>query len=441
MELDFTKKLNQMNTSWNDACFQSGKSFTLFGPKGSGKTRIAQDFARSHKGVFYLSFEHQDPRAALAQFCRMFLPEQGDIHNWDDAVKAFLALRQSGRKLIIFEDEQNASMEQCCAAFCSQRGGMRNLIFCFISRECKETGNRNVSANYFTMADVCRSFPAYAKQDAVRLHALTGGIPAILKELDAKNDYNDTVRKLLSYDSAFSTLLPQWLNDCFRSPESYYPILKSISCEHHRLSEIARDIGFPNNKCGKYLEALIENNFVRAEKPCDRKQATYHIANSYFAAWCRYVYGKKTQQIMTPDALFDYVGQDIDNGLAIPEFHKACLRYLQSAKYELSHRLHNAQPKEIKKSVPVTLKDGSQVILDYCVLKKEDALFCVFPHSLTMRYTKDEMERIYEAVQQYERLYNAHIVVFSLERFSDWCVHEASTNSQLYLVTIERMKY
>lgn len=144
---------------------------------------------------------------------------------------------------------------------------------------------------------------------------------------------------------------------------------------------------------------------------------------------------------MTPDALFDDVGQDIDNGLAIPEFHNACLRYLQSAKYELSYRLHNAQPKEIKKSVPVTLKDGSQVMLDYCVLKKEDALFCVFPHSLTMRYTKDEMERIYEAVQQYERLYNAHIVVFSLERFSDWCVHEASMNSQLYLVTIERMKY
>ena len=72
---------------------------------------------------------------------------------------------------------------------------------------------------------------------------------------------------------------------------------------------------------------------------------------------------------MTPDALFDFVGQDIDSGLAIPDFHDACLRYLQNAKYELSRRVHSAQPKEIKKTVPVTFRDGSMV--NYCVLKKE----------------------------------------------------------------------
>lgn len=441
MELDFKNKLNEMNTAWKYVCSQSENSFTLFGSRGSGKTRIAQDFARSHKNVFYLSFEHQTPETALAQFCGMYLPEHGDIHNWDDAVKTFLAERRAGLKLIIFEDEQNDAMEQCRAAFHSGKGGMRNLIFCSISRSSKHTDRNNVEANYLTITDVCKCFPAYAKQDAVRLQALTGGIPAILKELDCEADYEKNVRKLLSYDSAFSNLLPQWLKDCFRSPESYYPILKSISDGHHRLSEIARDIGFPNNKCGKYLEALIEHDFVRAEKPQEAKQATYHIANSYFAAWCRYAYGKKQQQIIMLDAFFDYVAQDIDKGIAIPTFHNACLRYLQKAKYELTHLFRDAQPKENKKSVPVTLRDGSMVILDYCVLKKNEALFVIFPHSLTMRYTKDEMERIYEAIQQHERLYNAHIVVFSLERFSDWCVHESSLNSQLYLVTAERMKY
>ena len=217
MELDFAKKLNQMNASWNDACFQSGKSLTLFGPKGSGKTRIAQDFARSHKGVFYLSFEHQDPRAALAQFCRMFLSEYGDIHNWDDAVKAFLASRQSGRKLIIFEDEQNASMEQCRAAFRSQRGGMRNLIFCFISRECKETGNRNVSANYFTIADVCRSFPAYAKQDAVRLHQIV----AVLDVFNVCDHSNSPPAKSVTGD---------WKNDKCTDFGSAHFLFTVISC-------------------------------------------------------------------------------------------------------------------------------------------------------------------------------------------------------------------
>ena len=372
----------------------------------------------------------------------MFLSEQEDIHNWNDAVKIFLAGRQLGRKLIIFEDEQNEAMEQCLAAFTAQRGGMLNLIFCYISRNGKYSDKSNVKASYLTITDFCKSFSVYAKQDAVRLRALTGGMPAILKELDAEADYEDNVRKLLSYDSTFSTILPQWLKDCFRSPESYYPILKSISDGHHRLSEIAREIGFPNNKCGKYLEALIKHDFVRAEKPREAKQSTYHIANSYFAAWCRYVYGKKQQQIMTPDVLFDYVAQDIDNGLAISEFHNACLWHLRyGVNHKLPWLLNSAEPKEIKKSVPVTIKDGSRMILDYCMLKKNDSVFAVFPHSLTMRYTKNELKRIYEAVQQQEHLYNAHIVVFSLERFSDWCVLASSTNPQLYLITADKMKY
>ena len=35
---------------------------------------------------------------------------------------------------------------------------------------------------------------------------------------------------------------------------------------------------------------------------------------------------------------------------------------------------------------------------------------------------------------------NTHITVFSIERFSGWCVHEAKKNIWLHEVTLERLK-
>ena len=35
-----------------------------------------------------------------------------------------------------------------------------------------------------TLSDCCRHFPDYSKPDVVRLFSVTGGIPAVIKELD-----------------------------------------------------------------------------------------------------------------------------------------------------------------------------------------------------------------------------------------------------------------
>ena len=37
-------------------------------------------------------------------------------------------------------------------------------------------------------------------------------------------------------------------------------------------------------------------------------------------------------------------------------------------------------------------------------------------------------------------MYDTEIVIFSVNRFSDWCVHQASIDCYLHLVTAERLK-
>ena len=57
------------------------------------------------------------------------------------------------------------------------------------------------------------------------------------------------------------------------------------------------------------------------------------------------------------------------------------------------------------------------------------------------RYTKEGIEKVYYALESINAFYNTRIIVFSIERFSDWCVHEAKRNLWLHEVTLERLRY
>ena len=453
MEFDLTEQRKSFHALWNDIVFRintRSRHYTepmiqLIGPKGCGKTRLAQEIARTYPNVLYLSFEGQTQEEALAQFQQMYLKNHEPLSDWEQAADVYMKEHASGYKLLIWEDEHDAVSRACHIAFLKYHDDeSANVVFCIIAE--KETSIwRNVfPVRYRTLAEYCKLFSAYEKKDIVRLFGLTEGIPAVAKELDPKKSYEENLRTLLAFDSAFSTYLPQLLRQTFRAPESYYPILASIARGKHRLSEIAKAVGFPNNKCGTYLDALIEHGFVREEKNEPGTWARYYLANSYYIAWGRYVYGKQNLQVATPDLLLQMVKESIDEAVALPALHAACTRYIQEApKYELSpvYWLRSPDSDAIKKAVPVKLRDGSTVILDYYGSEDGDSLFGIFPHELDKRYTKEDYERITKAISQHEGLKSAYIFLFSLYRFSDWIVHKAAHNDLLYAVTVERLKY
>lgn len=454
MEFDLTEQRKSFHALWNNIVFRintgSRRHFTepmvqMIGPKGSGKTRLAQEIALSYPNVLYLSFERQTQEEALALFQQMYLPNHAPLSDWEQAADAYMKVHATGYKLLIWEDENNAVSRACHSAFLKYHNeSSANVVFCIIAEEEIGIWKNVFPVRYRTLAEYCKLFSVYEKKDIVRLFGLTEGIPAVAKELDPNKSYEENLRTLLAYDSAFSTYLPKLLRETFRAPESYYPIIASIARGKHRLSEIAKDVGFPNNKCGTYLNALIEQGFVREEKKEPGTYARYYLANSYYTAWGRYVYGKQNLQIATPDLLLQTVKESMDEAVALPALHAACMRYIQEvSKYELTpvYRLQSPDSDAIKKAVPVNLRNGSTVILDYYGSEDGDSLFGIFPHDLDKRYTKEDYERITEAISQLEGLSSARIFLFSVHRFSDWIVHKAAYNDLLYAVTVERLKY
>lgn len=342
---------------------------------------------------------------------------------------------------MIFENENSEVMRQCKRAFWRYVFHTSYIRACEIFLKDKYLVEPDSKLTYRTLSDYFHAFPDYKRQDLLRLHALTGGILSVAKELDDKCSFEENVYRLLAYDSAFTNTLPIWLAQSFRSPESYYPIFKSIADGHHRLGEIAKDIGFPNNKCGKYLEALIRHGYVLAEKTESGKQSTYHLANSYYASWARYACGKKALQVAEPDKLFDYVMSDIDSAAALPTFHVACRRFIERASKDYLEDYREVKIKSIQKSLQIKTADGQEVLLDLFVQTDDATYVFLFPHTMDARYTKKEIGRIYVALHCNDYFYNTHITVFSIERFSDWCVHEAKRNLWLHEVTLERLRY
>ncbi len=426
----------------NIASAENEYTFFICGPKGRGKTRIAQDYVRSHANAFYISFGVLSEQEALEAFRLQYVPEASEFSDWNEAVDAFIRKRNKRTTFLIFENENSTAMNGCEHAFGKYIYSTHYVRACYISPGEKQAWDEvSFDVNYQTLQDYFNAFPNYSRQDLIRLHALTGGILSVAKELDDQCSFEENVHRLLAYDSAFTNTLPMWLAQSFRSPESYYPIFKSIAGGHHRLSEIAKDIGFPNNKCGKYLEALIRHEYVIAEKTESGKQSTYHLANSYYVSWARYAYGKSALQVGMPDKLYEYVINDIDSAVALPAFLSACMRFIDRAGkgYLFEYRTSNVE--STQKALSIKIPGGQDVVLDLCV-QTDDAIYVfVFPHSLDTRYTKAEIENIYDALRHDDYYYNTHITIFSIERFSDWCVHEAARNEWLHEVTLERLKY
>lgn len=406
-------------------------SIKLCGPRGSGKTFFVQELARTQRGIYYMSFAGMTGEEALQKFACLYLPEGTSVSSWEDAAKAFTTLRHHRKTLLIFEDEAEEWQQECKKAFMPYVRHKGLFRICEIKQSSSRKDEYCVPISFFSISDFCENLSVYSRADVMRLHALTGGIPAVAKELDAEKSFEENVQQLLAYDSAFSTYLPERMRLFFRTPESYYPLLKSMAFGRHRLSEIAKDIGFPNNKCGKYLDALIDAGFVIA-KHDGGTYAKYDLANTYYAAWCRYAYLHTTEQIIRPEEHLQTVLSDLDEAIALPAFQNACLRFIGDGE---------KTSKVFQQSIPVKMPDGSSVILKCHEEQWSRTQIYVFPQSLTIRFTKIELQKILDAVKKYDPFVDAEVTIFGLERFSDWCVHESAKNEYLHEVTLDRLKY
>ena len=402
---------------------------------GCGKTEFLRQFCELNKDAVYLNFKDLDSSTALAVFCKRILNGER-APDWIEAVEKYKNLT-GARFQVLFIDDDNGS-----AAYKDFESAIQSVklhdhtLVLHVKSFAPESEQKPGNIKLRSIVDFLLAFPDYDKADVIRLHGLTGGLPAVAKYLCADIPFEENLKILLKHDSAFSHFAPSILQRLFRSPESYHPILYSIACGKHRLSEIAKDIGFPNNKCGKYLEALIKAGLVKAHKESENSFARYFLTNSYIKSWYLYIYKNRMLQITDPQGLMSKVILTMDKAIALPSLEESCIRFIDN-----KYQIHNSWfiDRYVKgKTKPAYLKhkDGFRFKIDCIIENNGKTLVCVFPHSFDEKITKEHVSSSYGSLCS-----EVSLVVFSVNRFSDWCVHQASIYDQLFCVPLERLKY
>ncbi|ANU54767.1 hypothetical protein I5Q82_06245 [Acutalibacter muris] len=171
------------------------------------------------------------------------------------------------------------------------------------------------------------------------------------------------------------------------------------------------------------------------------KHSTYYLKNSYLSFWFNYLYRNHSLLVSDTERLLEIVFKDLDERIVLPAVHESCIRYMRRGQKGDNYRLFAQFDRAKNKPVSFRFRDGFRGQFDCVLSNDKDALLCVFPKDLDARFTKNDLEHYLKAANHHGTAGNTQLMIFSLHRFSDWCVHTVSNVPLLFEITTERLRY
>ena len=126
----------------------------------------------------------------LVAVAKAFSLENKTPASWDDACRQFQDTYRNETLLVFFDDLEFFPQKDEFRKACYEHIAKNRIVVSEIQRCLKKEWSYDIPEfvtmfiGWRTLSDYCRHFPDYSKPDVVRLFSVTGGIPAVIKELD-----------------------------------------------------------------------------------------------------------------------------------------------------------------------------------------------------------------------------------------------------------------
>ena len=418
------------------------------GLAGCGKTSLLLDYFKD-KRYFYFSFAGLAESVAEKLFAdKLSMATDKAVIEWDEAFKA-LSMKY---KFVIFDDLtpiasykrfKDSFYENMCRGF-----NLRPLVFLIAQSNDDLDGLADsfheITVNYFSVPEVIKLFSSLSKFDILGLCSVSGGIPKIMKEYDEQKTLEENLLAFLAPSSAFTELVPYFMDRYFRKPEIYHHILYAIAKGNYRISEIGKFTGYAYNKCDNYVSVLVATGIVKIEKEKSKhgtEKTTYVFANAYFRLWYLYVYANRSDIVMGNNNALESIVKDIIEK-EIHAFHvQRSFAYINNKIKESNFWATFRIAKKITYSPQTVSKDNFSYTFDAIYRNSEKAVFVkVFADPLE-NCKKDELAKIEKAVTLANKYYDSHVFLFTKRRFSDYAAKRAPSDDMVSFVEIERLKY
>jgi len=264
----------------------------LCGKSGMGKTLLARQYAKDHGGL-YFSFRNLD--AALAP--RIFFP---DCSNWDAFFRKIVETKN--RPVIFFDDMDDRNDKDILLEKLPLLKGSAFVVLIYRKASLIPEKARKLTMKPIIPPDLCREYKKLDQRDALRIIAMTDGIPALVSLFRLDVSFEENIQSLFAADSLYLRYAEEKLRQEFRSPESYNTLLYGLAIGCNRISQLAEFSGYPKNKCDKYLKALDAAGYIETQQKKDENgqvRTHYFLKGGYLRAWYQ-IYFPRQQDFIDP---------------------------------------------------------------------------------------------------------------------------------------------
>ncbi|GHV93190.1 ATPase [Spirochaetia bacterium] len=293
----------------------------LYGRRRVGKTALITRFIQKKPSLYFLATEESEAqncaafRAQAAEMTGNELLESSRTTDWLLIFKTLLEQKSPERLVIVFDEFQYLAranpafpsiMQKVWDTLLAKSNVM--LILCGSSVSMMESavlayesplyGRRTgqIKLKQIPFSHYGEFFPGKSEDKLTELYALTGGVPKYIEFFEGGNIREQIAKNILSpqgflyNEPAF--LLYQEVSEI----GSYFSLIKSIAAGNHKLADIASNLELKQTGLSKYLNTLINLEFIEREvpvteeKPEKSKRGLYRIKDNFLQFWFRFVF-------------------------------------------------------------------------------------------------------------------------------------------------------
>lgn len=329
----------------------------LYGRHGIGKSTLIREFAENKRTVYFEAVP-ADGRGMFFAYRNAVSEQLGTSISGEEYTDVFRAAaeKQDGSLLFIFEEFQNIvkidktfmdSVARLAGGAVTDKKVMIILTSSSVAwienSMVRAIGEAAFSINVFIklrelgFADIVEMYPECDVRTALYMYAVTGGVPAYLKEWDADAGVKSNICRLfLKTGAVFDKDAEKFIRDEFREISVYNTLLNCLASGKNKLNEIHEATGYGRDKISVYLNNLIEREIVEKVFSYDAggsrnvRKGLYRIKDGFCNFWYALVYPRAGMLgIMDEGDFYDrYVAAGLDN-FALEAFIKVAAEFLE----------------------------------------------------------------------------------------------------------------
>ncbi len=401
---EYEKEIQSAASEYFNRNVGSGMMY-LCGKSGIGKTLLARQYAKDHNGL-YFSFRNLD--AALAP--RVFLPS---CSNWDDFFRKVLIAKN--RPVIFFDDMDDRNDKDIFLEKLPALKGAAFVVLIFRRESHVPEKARKLTLKPIIPPDLCREYKKLSQLDALRIIAMTDGIPALVNLFRLDLSFEENVQSIFASGSLYLRYAEENLRREFRSPESYNTLLYGMAIGFNRISQLAEFSGYPKNKCDKYLKALDAAGYIEKEQKRDEAgtiRTHYYLKGGYLRVWYHLFFPRQHEFIasLTEDAVKELVFW-IDDCATKYYFRKLCWRWFfkNTSLYYAGYSIGKNNPSQYDVTIAGSL-------LDFVQHDKDRDLYMKIWDDPESGFPKDVFQKIEKVTTTTRPFYDNVYYLFSIGR-------------------------